>query len=73
MASGSYDGTVVIWELSRKSKIRVLEGHTRYVTSVAWSGDGGFITSGSYDKTVRVWQVNAQVCFVVCNFVFYLV
>ncbi len=73
MASGSDDMTVVIWELTRKSKIRMLEGHTRGVTSVAWSGDGGFIASGSWDKTVHVWQVNVKVCFVVCNFVFYLV
>jgi WD40 repeat protein len=61
MASGGNDKTVVIWELTRKSKIRVLEGHTHSVMSVAWSGDGGFIASGSTDKTVRVWQVNVQV------------
>ncbi len=61
MASGSEDKTVVIWELTRKSKIRVLEGHTHYVMSVAWSGDGGFIVSGSADDTVRVHEVDAQV------------
>jgi WD40 repeat protein len=61
MASGSGDRTVVIWELTRKSKIRVLEGHTHYVRSVAWSGDGGLIASGSYDNTVRVHEVDAQV------------
>jgi WD40 repeat protein len=61
MASGSGDRTVVIWELTSKSKIRVLEGHTHFVESVAWSDDGEFIASGSDDKTVRVWQVNVQV------------
>jgi WD40 repeat protein len=61
MASGSYDGTVVIWELTRKSKIRVLEGHTPSVMSVAWSGDGEVIASGRVDETVRVWQVIVQV------------
>jgi WD40 repeat protein len=61
MASGSNDQTVVIWELTRKSKIRVLEGHTNSVTSVEWSGDGGFIASGSYDRTVRVHEVDVQV------------
>jgi WD40 repeat protein len=61
MASGSDDKTVMIWDLTRKSYIRVLEGHTLMVTSVAWSGDGDLIASGSWDKTVRVSQVNVQV------------
>jgi WD40 repeat protein len=75
MVSGSNDKTVVIWELSRKSKIRVLEGHTYYVTSVAWSGDGGFIVSGSFDKTVRVHKVDAQVrgvCVIAMFFICFL-
>jgi WD40 repeat protein len=76
MASGSYDGTVVVWELTRKSKIRVLEGHTHWVTSVAWSGDGGFIASGSADETVRVHEVDAQVrgvrVIVFLSFLFYI-
>jgi WD40 repeat protein len=61
MASGSCDETVVIWELTRKSKTRVLKGHTYWVKSVAWSGDGEVIVSGSEDRTMRVWQVNVQV------------
>jgi WD40 repeat protein len=61
MASRSIDGNVVIWDLPRKSIIRVLEGHTDCVICVARSGDGDTIASGSKDKTVRVWQVNVQV------------
>jgi WD40 repeat protein len=72
MVSGGDDRTVVIWDLTRKSKIRVLEGHIYYVRSVAWSGDGEFIASGSADTTVRVWQVNVQVCGVSACGIFFL-
>jgi len=37
----------------------VLEGHTDYVRSVAWSPDGQRALSGSDDKTMRVWEVES--------------
>jgi WD40 repeat protein len=36
----------------------VLEGHTSWVTSVAFSSDGTRIVSGSGDESVRVWDVS---------------
>ena len=42
---------VGVWQV-----LKVLEGHTSYVCSVAISTDGGKIVSGSKDKTVRVWS-----------------
>ena len=35
----------------------VLNGHTGWVTSVAFSQDGSQVVSGSGDKTVRIWNV----------------
>jgi WD40 repeat protein len=37
--------------------VRVLTGHTLWVSSVAWSPDGKLIASGSGDRTLRVWEV----------------
>jgi WD40 repeat protein len=56
VVSGSYDGSVRIWDASTGSEVRSLEGHTDLVNSVAFSADGRHIVSGSYDRSVRIWD-----------------
>ena len=47
--------------------LKVLEGHTGCVETVAISADGANIVSGSLDKTVRVWSMDSgQVLPVAC-------
>jgi len=36
--------------------VRKLEGHTDWVSSVAWSPCGSKIASGSADRKIRVWN-----------------
>jgi WD40 repeat protein len=42
--------------------LRVLEGHTGYVTSVALHANGRRVVSGSDYSTVRVWDVDTGAC-----------
>ena len=45
-----------LWRLCH-SELRTFVGHTRGVTSVAFSPDGKSLASGSYDCLVKVWDV----------------
>ncbi len=56
LASGSADGTVIIWNLDDGSIVHVLEGHTDKVNDVAFSPDGNLLLSGSNDMTARLWS-----------------
>ena len=57
IVSGSYDGTVAVWDLQTGARLHELTGHQGGVNSVALSGDGRHIVSGSYDGTVAVWDL----------------
>jgi WD40 repeat protein len=62
VASGSWDGTVRVWEAASGRCAWVGEGHTDWVTSVAFSPDGRWVASGSDDRTVRVWEAASGRC-----------
>ncbi len=57
LASGSWDKTIRLWEVSSGGLVRVLEGHKGSVYFVAFSPDGRLLASGSSDNTIRLWDV----------------
>jgi WD40 repeat protein len=52
--SGSFDGTVRVWDAASGAELLVLRGHEGVVSAAGFSPDGARIVSGSFDGTVRV-------------------
>lgn len=54
--SGSWDGTLRLWDLNTGTTARRFIGHSKDVLSVAFSVDNRQIVSGSRDKTIKLWN-----------------
>jgi WD40 repeat protein len=57
LAVGLDSGDILFLNAITGSQLAVLSGHTRGVTSLAFSPDGTSLVSGSYDETVKLWDV----------------
>ena len=57
--SGSYDMTCMLWDLQSGEALKILKGHTSYVSSVAITIDGKHAISGSWDKTCLLWDLQS--------------
>ncbi|PSC67815.1 Receptor of activated kinase C component of 40S small ribosomal subunit [Micractinium conductrix] len=54
--TGSWDGTLRLWDITTGATTRRFLGHTKDVLSVAFSADNRQIVSGSRDKTIKLWN-----------------
>jgi WD40 repeat protein len=61
LVSGSDDRTVRLWNSSGDC-LRVLQGHTSWISAVAFSPDGCLLASGSEDQSVRLWDSQTNQC-----------
>ena len=55
IVTGSDDGKLTVWNVSKSEQTDVFEGNGGAITSLAYSRDGKYIASGHGDGRVRVW------------------
>jgi WD40 repeat protein len=57
IATGSWDGSAMLWDAATGERVRTLRGHDGAVFCVAFSPDGQRIVTGSRDREAKVWDV----------------
>ena len=60
LASGSFDKSVILWNLKTQKLEKKLEKHESYVSSIAFSPDGRLLATGSFDNTINLWNISGE-------------
>uniref|UniRef100_A0A8D8A3I5 WD repeat-containing protein 61 n=1 Tax=Culex pipiens TaxID=7175 RepID=A0A8D8A3I5_CULPI len=56
------DGHMKLYDVANSDVVGTLSGHSSWVLSVSFSGDGRSFTSSSSDKSVKIWNVAERQC-----------
>ena len=56
-ATGSRDTTAALWDIQRRSPVRIFAGHKQDVDCIRFHSNCRYLATGSSDKSVRIWSV----------------
>ena len=59
LASGSEDGKIKIWDLTKQKAISTLDSHVSVVRGLEFSPEQNAIVSASRDKTIIIWDARS--------------
>jgi WD40 repeat protein len=60
VVSGSDDVRLRVWDVNRRTEIRMLEEHWWSVTCAAATGDGRYAISAAGDERIKIWDLHAS-------------
>ncbi len=55
-AESDVDNVAALWSVNSTQPLKILRGHTRWVTNIAYSPHSGLLASSSGDGSVRLWN-----------------
>src|SRR5258708_26444017 len=59
LVSGSYDGRLIWWDIDKKTQIRAIDAHSKWIRGVKASHDGSNVVSIAEDMVARVWDAGS--------------
>ena len=59
VAAGYAPQDIILWDAREEKLLKILEGHSNWVVSLAFSPNGRFLISGAGDSTARIWAVES--------------
>lgn len=62
LASGSWNGSIKIWDLKNSTLIKTVDEHTNNVNALVITPDNKKLISGSGDDTIKIWDLEKLSC-----------
>src|SRR5262249_35419504 len=59
LVSGGYDGKLIWWDVEKKSKIRAVDAHKKWIRNITTSPDGKYVASVADDMVCKVYEATS--------------